>query len=325
MHSVAHKFGIPPTILHEKVGAGGPTVLSISEEQEIAVACMTLADMGFGLTREVVGGIVSDYLLENSIPNPFTNGVPGKDWWQRFLKQWPCITERKPQHLVTKRAAAGVPDIINAWLDKLEDVFKSASLDASNPAIVKRLWNCDETAFSTSASASKAFARRNAKAVHKVGGGSGHECITVHCAGSASGERLPPFILYKGKTCTKVDGGCSMVLYGVSVSGWMDASNFLSWFKKLFLRAAAHLIKTTPVLLFIDGHHSHISLYLIRTARDSKVILLCLPPNTAHLLQPLDIGVFGPLKTVWRSILKRYKLETRGKMVSTEIFPSLVA
>ena len=116
-----------------------------------------------------------------------------------------------------------------------------------------------------------------------------------------------------------------MVLYGVSVSGWMDASNFLSWFKKLFLRAAAHLIKTTPVLLFIDGHHSHISLYLIRTARDSKVILLCLPPNTAHLLQPLDIGVFGPLKTVWRSILKRYKLETRGKMVSTEIFPSLVA
>ena len=77
MHSVAHKFGFPLTILHEKVGAGGPTVLSISEEQEIAVACMTLADMGFGLTREVVGGIVRDYLLENSIPNPLTNGIPG--------------------------------------------------------------------------------------------------------------------------------------------------------------------------------------------------------------------------------------------------------
>ena len=64
---------------------------------------------------------------------------------------------------------------------------------------------------------------------------------------------------------------------------------------------------------------------LIRTACDSNVIILCLPANTTHLLQPLDIGVFGPLKTVWRSILNRYKLETRGEMVSEEIFPSPVA
>ena len=103
MCSVAHMFGIPPTTLHDhlsgkssQVGAGGLTVLSVSEEQEIAVACMTHADMGFGLTREVVGGIVHDYLHENSIPNPFTNGMPGEDWWQRltFLKRWPCMTER---------------------------------------------------------------------------------------------------------------------------------------------------------------------------------------------------------------------------------------
>ena len=48
------------TIRQVLKGAGGPTVLSISEEREIAVACMTLADMGFVLTREVVGGIVRD-------------------------------------------------------------------------------------------------------------------------------------------------------------------------------------------------------------------------------------------------------------------------
>ena len=76
---------------------------------------------------------------------------------------------------------------------------------------------------------------------------------------------------------------------------------------------------------FLDGHHSHISLDLIRTARDSNVILLCLPPNTTHLLQPLDVGVFGPLKTAWRSILKRYKLESRGEVASKESFSSLVA
>ena len=113
--------------------------------------------------------------------------------------------------------------------------------------------------------------------------------------------------------------------YGLSEFGWVDTIVFLSWFQNPFLRAVAHLIETAPVLLIMDSHDSHISLDLIRTARDSNVILLCLPLNTTHLLQLLDVGVFGLLKTAWRSILKRYKLETRGEMVSKEAFLSLVA
>ena len=58
------------------------------------------------------------------------------------------------------------------------------------------------------------------------------------------------------------------------------------------------------------SHHSHMSLELIREARDNKVVILCLPPNTTHLLQPLDVSVFAPLKKAWKKILKEYKLET---------------
>ena len=68
-----------------------------------------------------------------------------------------------------------------------------------------------------------------------------------------------------------------------------------------------------------------LSLELIRKARANNVILQCLPPNTNHLLQLLDLGVFAPVKSAWKSILKRYKLETRGEQVSKEVFPSLVA
>ena len=52
MRAVAFKYGIPPTTLHDhlkrkatKIGAGGPTVFTHSEEQEIALTCVTLADM----------------------------------------------------------------------------------------------------------------------------------------------------------------------------------------------------------------------------------------------------------------------------------------
>jgi hypothetical protein len=120
-------------------------------------------------------------------------------------------------------------------------------------------------------------------------------------------------------------GGPAAALYGITDSGWMDAANFLSWFVKLFLPAVLPMTGTAPVAQFLDGHHSHISLELIRKARDNNILLLCLPPNTTHLLQPLDVGVFAPLKNAWKVILKRHKLETRGANVNKEIFPHLLS
>ena len=121
------------------------------------------------------------------------------------------------------------------------------------------------------------------------------------------------------------EGGPAGALHGVDESGWMDASVFLSWFTKLFLRAVCPPDRKRTSPLFLDGHHSHVSLELIRTAHDNNVMLLCLPPNMTHLLQPLDVGVFGPIKNAWRSIIKRHKLESRGERVSKEVFPSLLA
>lgn len=80
-----------------------------------------------------------DYLHENATTNPFVDGVPGKDWWQRFLKQWRCMSEWKPQHLTRKTACVGVPDTNNARFDTLEDVFKNVDLDMPIPAIANRL------------------------------------------------------------------------------------------------------------------------------------------------------------------------------------------
>ena len=105
----------------------GPTVLSTQVEREIALACTTLADMGFGLTKDLIDVVIVDYLKDNGIENPFAKNVPGKDWWQRFMKRWPILSERKPQHLSTKRAQAGNRVILNAWFDKV--VLSNAGLD----------------------------------------------------------------------------------------------------------------------------------------------------------------------------------------------------
>ena len=152
--------GIPLSTLHDhysqkskKIGAGGPTVLSSSEEHEIVLTCITLADMGFGLTRELISKVIQDYICDKEIQNPFTDGVPGKDWWQRFFKRWPSLSERKSDHF---SAQEGKPEIITEWFRKVAEVLSAVGLDPKDPDTAKRLWNCDETAFCTS-SASKRF------------------------------------------------------------------------------------------------------------------------------------------------------------------------
>ena len=102
----------------------------------------------------------------------------------------------------------------------------------------------------------------------------------------------------------------------------MDSSNFLSWFKKLFYPCCqAHERHWPSISLLRRALFTHQP----RVARHHNIRLFCLPPNCTHIVQPLDVGAFGPVKKAWASILKRWKLETRGLQVSKEAFPGLIA
>jgi hypothetical protein len=79
-----------------------------------------------------------------------------------------------------------------------------------------------------------------------------------------------------------------------------------------------------PVLLLFDGHGSHLTYYTIKHAMDNNIIILCLPPNTSHALQPLDVSVFSPLKKCWRNVLKAWYRESRQHKVTKATFPHLL-
>ena len=49
-------------------------------------------------------------------------------------------------------------------------------------------------------------------------------------------------------------------------------------------------------MLIIDGHESHCSVDFQDYCREHKIITLCMPPHSSHLLQPLDVACFSPLK-----------------------------
>ena len=332
----AKRFDIPFSTLHDhikgkvsKVGAGSPTILTEREEQEIVASVQVLQEIGFGVTKDLVGVVIRDYLKDQEFrPNPFRDGVPGKDWWHRFMSRWHSqISVRKPQHLPVQRALSATPEVMDAWFHRIDELYEKTGLKSLPPDELQHyIWNCDETGFCTSAAVSKILAKRGDKDVQLTMGGSGRDYITVLGAGCADGTRLPPYIVYKGKNLWHrwIEGGPSGSVFSVSDSGWMEHANFMQWFEKLFLPAVKHLTSKFPVILFFDGHHSHMSLELIEMARTNNIHLVCFPPHCTHILQPLDVSVFGPLKTSWKSVLKMHQLETCAAVVTKEDFPMLL-
>lgn len=52
-------------------------------------------------------------------------------------------------------------------------------------------------------------------------------------------------------------------------------------------------------LLVLDGHESHHSDEFEEYCKHYNIITLCMPPHSSHILQPLDVGCFGPLKKAY--------------------------
>ena len=103
--------------------------------------------------------------------------------------------------------------------------------------------------------------------------------------------------------------------------GWKKAS-FLSG---SMLCSCLLLRKSGPVVLFFDGHGSHIGIDIVTKARKENVILYCLPPHTTHVLQPLAVSEFVAVKRAWGKILKDFKTTVCNAVVTKQVFPSLLS
>ena len=70
----------------------------------------------------------------------------------------------------------------------------------------------------------------------------------------------------------------------------------------------------------MDGHSSHINLAVSSFCREKGIILYCFPPHASHILQPLDVSVYGPLKKLWNDALSEFSREYKGLAMSKTHF-----
>jgi hypothetical protein len=93
-------------------------------------------------------------------------------------------------------------------------------------------------------------------------------------------------------------------IYRVALSekGWTNNYISAQWFERCFVpQAKARNVTGKTILLIYDGHQSHETIKLCKSALEHGIEHYCLPPHTSHWLQPLDIRVFGPLQRAWQN------------------------
>lgn len=304
-----------------KIGSGGKTVLTLKEEQLIVCALEYVSKCGYPQDRNDVKDMVHHFLTSIGRTNPFKGDRPGDDWIRLFEMRHKDVVTKRKSELLTKARAEGLSSgVLNLFFNNYTHILESNGL-MNEPA---RIFNLDETGLNTDPRSAKVFVGKHEKNTYVRAASCGKASYTVLVCVSANGTYLPPFIVYKGKNYydTWMQGGPRGAAYGCSESGWMTAAIFESWFHKVFVPSVAELDK--PVLLTFDGHNSHLTYTTAKEAMDNGIIIFCLPPNTSHALQPLDVGVFRGLKVTWREILKVWFRESRLQNVDKAVFPSLI-
>lgn len=145
--------------------------------------------------------------------------------------------------------------------------------------------------------------------------------------GNAVGELVPPYVVYKSSHMWNswCLGGPPHTKYNRTKSGWFDSITFESWFEECFLVHIRN--KAGPFVLIGDNLSSHISQRVLSICKERNIRFVCLPPNTTHISQPLDVAFFAPMKKAWREILTQWKEPQNGSKYATipkELFPSLL-
>ena len=101
----------------------------------------------------------------------------------------------------------------------------------------------------------------------------------------------------------------------------MTTSILHNWFKKFVYKVEVRLI-----LLYFDGHLTHLSAATVELALAENVSLVKLPAHCTDVLQPLDVSCFSPLKAHYEKFLKEFVYWTGGLQKLTKpAFCNLIA
>jgi DDE superfamily endonuclease/helix-turn-helix, Psq domain len=262
--------------------------LTATEEQTVIQYILNLDSRGFA-PRLCEVADMADKLLG------VRGGEPvGKHWAERFVTRSDELKMAFNRAKDRQRILQEDPTVISAWFKLVEETKVKYGVHNDD------VHNFDETGFQMGVVGSMKVVTGSERRLRPdlIQPGD-REWVTVIQSICAAGYATPPFIIYKGRVHISAWYEETLIprnwKLSVSENGWTNNALGLEWLKHF----DAHT-KTRQVggyrLLILDGHESHLNQDFKDYCLENKILTLCMPPHSSHILQPLDVVCFSPLK-----------------------------
>jgi DDE superfamily endonuclease/Tc5 transposase DNA-binding domain len=224
----------------------------------------------------------------------------GKNWIDGFLRRNPTISTMVGHSIEATRVTCASKDILLSWFSLLRSLLDGYSIKTAN------IWNFDEHGIAlgcgTNGRVLAPIQANNRKKTY-VKTPEDREWVSIIECISAVGSAISPLVIFKGQNLQSTWFPPNIQSlenwhWTATKKAWTSNEIGVKWLETKFLLETTPATGTTEYrLLICDGHGSHATVDFMKLCKDNRVILLYLPAHTSHLLQPLDISCFSPLKS----------------------------
>jgi len=291
--------------------------LTQREEQVIVSYILDLDQRGFAPTYAAVRDMADKLLAARGA------GQVGVHWPRNFVKRTNSLTTRFNRAYDRQRALCEDPVLIRSWFELVEQTkAKYGILDED-------VYNFDEAGFLmgkiTTQLVVTGSERRGAPKALQPGN---REWTTVIQGINAAGWAIPPFIIFAGQyhlsAWYEEEDIPRDWAIAVSDNGWTTNELGVEWLKH-FIKHTDGKVVGARQLLILDGHESHHSLEFQELCKENNIYTLCMPPHSSHLLQPLDVGCFSPLKRAYSREIEALIRHHINHITKLEFLPAFKA
>lgn len=236
--------------------------------------------MGFPVGREGLLSSVKKLVDETNLDTPFSNNRPGKKWFYSFLSRHKILSQKHSEYVNRARGSV-TENKIRSWFKEVYEILGENASILEDPS---RVFNMDETCFNLALKGELIIGERG-RNVYDEHTNSDKENVTTLFGTNALGKWAPPLTIFKYERipATLVKSAPSGWGIGKSETGWMTSETFFEYMANIFLPFINESNIFRPVIVFLDGHKSHLSLHLSKFCRENGLILVALYPNSTHI------------------------------------------
>ena len=227
----------------------------------------------------------------------------GMNWAYNYIKCHPQIKTKYARRYNYQRAKCEDPKIIREWFNHIQIMIMQYGIAFED------IYNFDETGFAMGLIATtKVVTRAEIDGRPKLIQPGNREWVTsIECINS-TGWVLPPCLIFKGQV--HIQGWYEDEALPkdwrieVSQNGWTTDEIGLRWLQNIFIPVKNRHTIGEYCLLILDGHGSHLTPQFDEICSQNNIIPICMPPHSSHLLQPLDVACFSPLKKAYGKLVE---------------------